>query len=64
MFESLCLKLQLKRDIRGEFKGIITNHAREFDNEKFVNFCNICGICHEFSFPKTPLQNEVVKRKT
>ncbi|GJW18940.1 copia protein [Tanacetum coccineum] len=39
-------------------------HGREFDNEvQFGDFCNANGITHNFSAPRTPQSNGVVKRK-
>ena len=35
----------------------------EFENALFESFCMKNGIEHEFSTPKTPQQNGVVKRK-
>ncbi|GJT75974.1 retrovirus-related pol polyprotein from transposon TNT 1-94 [Tanacetum coccineum] len=43
--------------------SIRTDHGREFDNEvKFGEFCNANGITHNFSAPRTPQSNGVVKR--
>ncbi|GJU81428.1 retrovirus-related pol polyprotein from transposon TNT 1-94, partial [Tanacetum coccineum] len=43
---------------------IRTDHGREFDNEvKFGEFCNVNGITHNFSAPRTPQSNGVVERK-
>ncbi|GKB96578.1 zf-CCHC domain-containing protein [Tanacetum coccineum] len=44
--------------------SIRTDHDREFDNEgQFGEFCNANGITHNFSAPRTPQSNSVVKRK-
>ncbi|GJT35045.1 retrovirus-related pol polyprotein from transposon TNT 1-94 [Tanacetum coccineum] len=44
--------------------SIRTDHGREFDNEVlFGEFCNANGITHNFSAPRTPQSNGVVKRK-
>ena len=44
--------------------GIIrSDHGKEFENSLFKTFCNKNGIEHEFSAPKTPQENGVVKRK-
>ncbi|GJV09681.1 retrovirus-related pol polyprotein from transposon TNT 1-94 [Tanacetum coccineum] len=41
-----------------------TDHDREFDNEvQFGEFCNVNGITHNFSAPRTPQSNGVVERK-
>ena len=47
----------LKKAIR-----IRSDHGREFENSLFVEFYNKHDIRHEFLAPKTPQQNEVVKR--
>ncbi|GJY68166.1 retrovirus-related pol polyprotein from transposon TNT 1-94 [Tanacetum coccineum] len=42
----------------------ITDHGREFDNEvQFENYCDLNGISHNFSAPRTPQSNGVVERK-
>ncbi|GJS60609.1 retrovirus-related pol polyprotein from transposon TNT 1-94 [Tanacetum coccineum] len=44
--------------------SIRTAHGREFDSEvQFGEFCNANGITHNFSAPRTPQSNGVVKRK-
>nr|GEW16137.1 retrovirus-related Pol polyprotein from transposon TNT 1-94 [Tanacetum cinerariifolium] len=44
--------------------SIRTDHGKEFDNEvQFGEFCNTNGITHNFSTPRTPQSNGVVKRK-
>ncbi|GKB10079.1 retrovirus-related pol polyprotein from transposon TNT 1-94, partial [Tanacetum coccineum] len=44
--------------------SIRTDHGREFDNEvQFEEFCNANGITHNFSAPRTPQSNGMVKRK-
>lgn len=61
---SFLLKLKTEEeDIVDGVKSIRTHYGREFDDEKYVNFCNIHGIDHEFCTPRTPHQNEIVKRK-
>ncbi|KAH9723261.1 Integrase catalytic domain-containing protein [Citrus sinensis] len=42
---------------------IKSDHGGEFENHAFENFCNDLGIEHQFSSPRTPQQNGVVKRK-
>nr|GEU89144.1 retrovirus-related Pol polyprotein from transposon TNT 1-94 [Tanacetum cinerariifolium] len=40
------------------------DHGREFDNEvQFGNYCDLNGISHNFSAPRTPQSNGVVERK-
>jgi len=43
--------------------AIRSDHGGEFQNEKFISFCNKLGIFHNFSAPRTPQQNGVVERK-
>ncbi|CAJ2661762.1 unnamed protein product [Trifolium pratense] len=60
-FKNLCLQLQKEKDC-----GIVrirSDHGKEFENSKFVDFCAAEGINHEFSSPITPQQNGVVERK-
>nr|GEZ29819.1 retrovirus-related Pol polyprotein from transposon TNT 1-94 [Tanacetum cinerariifolium] len=43
---------------------IIDDYSREFDNDvQFGEFCNANGITHNFSAPRTPQSNGVVKKK-
>ena len=41
---------------------IRSDHRGEFENHTFEIFCNNLGIMHQFSWPRTPQQNEVVER--
>nr|GEU72420.1 retrovirus-related Pol polyprotein from transposon TNT 1-94 [Tanacetum cinerariifolium] len=44
--------------------SIRTDHGRQFDNEtQFGEFCSANGITHNFSAPRTPQSNGMVKRK-
>ncbi|GJU36865.1 retrovirus-related pol polyprotein from transposon TNT 1-94 [Tanacetum coccineum] len=44
--------------------SIRTDHGKEFNNEvQFEEFCNANGITHNFSAPRTPQSNGVVKNK-
>ncbi|GKF11332.1 zf-CCHC domain-containing protein, partial [Tanacetum coccineum] len=46
------------------FSSIRMDHDREFDNEvQFGNYCDLNGISHNFSAPRTPQSNGVVERK-
>ncbi|GKB58729.1 retrovirus-related pol polyprotein from transposon TNT 1-94, partial [Tanacetum coccineum] len=43
---------------------IVDDYSRKFDNEmQFGEFCNANSITHNFSAPRTPQSNGVVKRK-
>ena len=46
-----------------EITGIRSDHGKEFENSLFKSLCGKDGIKHEFSAPKTPQKNGVVKRK-
>ncbi|XP_057808926.1 uncharacterized protein LOC131023403 [Salvia miltiorrhiza] len=53
----------LEKDKEVSIKRIPNDHGREFKNADFDNFCEMKGITHEYSAPKTPQQNGVVERK-
>ena len=40
-----------------------SDHGGEFENEPFQKICDLNGISHDFSSPRTPQQNGVVERK-
>ena len=42
---------------------IQSDHGKEFENKLFEEFFDEFGITHNFSAPRTPQQNGVVKRK-
>ena len=42
---------------------IRSDHVKEFENARFESFCEKNGTKKEFSAPKTPQQNRVLKRK-
>ena len=60
-FEILCKKLQNEKS--STIIKIRSDHGGEFDNDLFVNFCNLHGISHNFAFPRVAPQNGVVERK-
>ncbi|GKA82674.1 retrovirus-related pol polyprotein from transposon TNT 1-94 [Tanacetum coccineum] len=61
-FEIFSKKIQ--NQLRCIIVLIRTDHGREFDNEvQFGEFCNANGITHNFSAPRTPQSNVMVKRK-
>ncbi|CAM8963089.1 unnamed protein product [Rhodiola kirilowii] len=63
-FVQLATCLINERRDRGEnLLSIRSDHGREFENEKFAQFCDEQGIVHQFSSPITPQQNEVVERR-
>ena len=44
-------------------QNIQSDHRTEFENHDFKKFCDEKGIDHNFSAPRTPQQNGIVKRK-
>jgi len=60
-FKKLTRKLQ--NTCCSNIGAIRSDHGREFQNEKFIIFCNKLGISHNFSAPRTPQQNGVVERE-
>ncbi|GJS61526.1 retrovirus-related pol polyprotein from transposon TNT 1-94 [Tanacetum coccineum] len=61
-FQILSRKIQ--NQLSCSIVSIRTDHGREFDNEvQFGEFCNVNGITHNFSAPRTPQSNGVVERK-
>ena len=40
-----------------------SDHGTEFENSRFIDFCSEHGVKHNFSAPRTPQQNGVVKCK-
>ncbi|PNY10358.1 retrotransposon-related protein, partial [Trifolium pratense] len=55
--------IQLQREKGCEIVRVRSDHGKEFENSKFVDFCASKGILQEFSSPGTPQQNGVVERK-
>ncbi|GAA0144991.1 transmembrane signal receptor [Lithospermum erythrorhizon] len=60
-FKKLVLQVQRKKNMSVE--KIRSDHAREFENAHFMDFCVEQGIEQEFSTPITPQQNGVAERK-
>ncbi|GJS16927.1 retrovirus-related pol polyprotein from transposon TNT 1-94 [Tanacetum coccineum] len=61
-FEILSRKIQ--NELGSSIIAIRTDHGREFDNEvQFGAYCDVQGITHNFSAPRTPQSNGVVERK-
>ena len=42
---------------------IRSDHGTEFENKSFADYCDVHGIFHEYSAPKTPKQNGIDERK-
>lgn len=61
VFKDLCQRIQ--REKKSEITRIRSDHRKEFENNKFADFCSSEGIGHELSSPITPQQNGVVEHK-
>ena len=61
VFKDLCQKIQREKEIH--VIRIRSDHGKEFENNKFAEFCSSEGINHEFSSSITPQQNGIVERK-
>ena len=59
--EILCKRLQNEKGV--PIVKIRSDHSKEFENVRFESFCEKNGIKKDFSAPKTPQQNGIVKRK-
>lgn len=62
MFSKICAR-EIQREKESCVIRIRSDHGKEFENQKFVEFCSSKGIKHEFSSPITPQQNGIVERK-
>ncbi|GJR92580.1 retrovirus-related pol polyprotein from transposon TNT 1-94 [Tanacetum coccineum] len=55
---------QIQNQLSCSIVSIRTDQGSEFDNEvQFGEFCNVNGITHNFSAPRSPQSNGVVERK-
>ncbi|KAG9450370.1 hypothetical protein H6P81_010335 [Aristolochia fimbriata] len=64
LFANLCKQIMTEKGMTiGRIVRVRSDHEKEFENQKFANFCESKGISHEFSAPKTPQQNGIVERK-
>ena len=61
MFSNFCTQIQSEKEMK--ILKVRCDHGGEFENESFETFCIKHGIVHEFSSPRTSLQNGVVERK-
>jgi transposase InsO family protein len=55
--------LRLSVELPGALKAIRSDNGAEFKKSSFEHFCTEKGIEHQFSSPRVPQQNGVVKRK-
>lgn len=63
-FKKLCTQLQNEKDCQIRWiTRIKSDNGREFENDQFIDFNREYRIYHEFSTPKTPQQNGVIKCK-
>jgi len=61
VLSNFCTQIQSEKEMK--ILKVRSDHGGEFENESFETFCEIHGIFHEFSSPRTPQQNGVVERK-
>ncbi|GJY59755.1 retrovirus-related pol polyprotein from transposon TNT 1-94 [Tanacetum coccineum] len=62
--DEICLGINLEPDEWMLKTHDRTDHGQEFDNEvQFGYYCDLNGISHNFSAPRTPQSNGVVERK-
>jgi len=63
-FEAFCsLIRKLQNKFEKQLLSIRSDHGTEFENLKFAHYCDVHGVDHNFSAPRTPQQNGVVERK-
>ena len=60
-FSKFCNKVQNEKGFT--ITCIRSDHGKEFENIDFEDYFHEHGINHNFSTPRTPQQNGVVKRK-
>ena len=60
-FVKLCRKSQISKNLL--VIAIMTDHRREFDQDKLIKYSNKNEISYNFSAPMTPQQNGIVERK-
>ena len=60
-FQKFCKMVQNEKGL--SIIKIRSDHGGKFEKYIFENFCEENGFQHNFSFPRTPQQNGVVKRK-
>ena len=64
VFEEFNAWVKLTEKVLGVLLvSIRSDHGTEFENAQFLDFCKENGVGHNFSAPRTPQQNGVVKRK-
>ena len=56
-----CKKIQNEKGLT--LINVRSDHGGEFENHGFESFCNEHDNGHNFSAPRTPQQNGIVKRK-
>ncbi|XP_057975241.1 uncharacterized protein LOC131162650, partial [Malania oleifera] len=60
-FTKLCRRIQNEKGYK--ITHIRSDRGTEFKNESIEKYCDLEGISHNFSAPRTPQQNGVVERK-
>ena len=62
-FETFSIFIKTFRKTLGlSLISMRSDHGTEFENAKFLEYCSLHGIDHNFSAPRTPQQNRVVQR--
>nr|KYP36604.1 Retrovirus-related Pol polyprotein from transposon TNT 1-94 [Cajanus cajan] len=61
VFRKFVKLIQNKKNLK--IVSIRSEHGKKFENKDFNLFCEVNGIEHNFSAPRTPQQNGLVERK-
>lgn len=56
-------KNEAKAKVDGKVLCLRTDNGGEYMSDEFSDFLQKCKICHQFTYPSTPQQNGVAKRK-
>ena len=54
---------KVEKRVRHLLVCLRSDHGIEFENSRFIDYCNEHGVDHNFSAPRTPQQNGVIERK-
>ena len=61
VFPILCFKVQNEKDLK--ILNAKSGHGGKFENKYFEKIFDANDISHDFSYSRTPQQNEVLERK-
>ena len=59
----LVLLKKIEKRVGHSLVSLRSDHGKEFENSSFIGYCNKHGVDHNFSTPRTPQQNGVIKQK-